>query len=443
MRGKSTNRPQDEREAQRKAEYKRQMEQKRTAKFEEERRQAQEQRAAEQQRADEAKAAAQKHAAEQRKAEWHRKPEQHQLNKSRPHTPKADEMQIDSDEHPDHALDDAPELPPRPMSQQNSMSMSQSSRHPPPVNPAKPKKRYFQPEVDNEGPRFASNHQNNRPGSQQPPSPKRRRTSQEPGWQPASKPTTMGPPIRMSGMRKEMPQKFHTVQSHQGMGPQSGSSMIRSMAPSSSVSQHSQQQSQHSQPKTPHMNDLAKFSHGRVPFAGESSNNAAPFQSQSQAQPMAHQHHYHQHSQPSTSNPTTNKTPVSTTKPTTQPSPAPSYPDGDKISLPEINTDDSSSDSDDCDGFVAPDWADSPALREALSSQQLIDPAKVFGPIAPLAMEEVFKGGSKDRKEKFRARTSSANWTGADRLTLEERRRDFEARERLVKEGGWTLGSGT
>jgi hypothetical protein len=33
-------------------------------------------------------------------------------------------------------------------------------------------------------------------------------------------------------------------------------------------------------------------------------------------------------------------------------------------------------------------------------------------------MEELFK----TRTSKFRARTSSANWTGADRLTLEEER---------------------
>ena len=49
---------------------------------------------------------------------------------------------------------------------------------------------------------------------------------------------------------------------------------------------------------------------------------------------------------------------------------------------------------------------------------------------------------AKERLKKFRERTSSANWSGADALTEEERRRDWEARERLCREGGWRFGVG-
>jgi len=51
-----------------------------------------------------------------------------------------------------------------------------------------------------------------------------------------------------------------------------------------------------------------------------------------------------------------------------------------------------------------------------------------------LQMEKVFK--NPERHEKFRKRTSSAYWTN-DQVTDEERRRDREARERLVRDGGW------
>ena len=95
----------------------------------------------------------------------------------------------------------------------------------------------------------------------------------------------------------------------------------------------------------------------------------------------------------------------------------------------------------------------SPALRSILAAQQLVDPAQIFGPIAPLQMDEVFRpagggkgagagGSAKERLKKFRDRTSSANWNGADALTEEERRKDWEARERLVREGGWRFEGG-
>ena len=59
--------------------------------------------------------------------------------------------------------------------------------------------------------------------------------------------------------------------------------------------------------------------------------------------------------------------------------------------------------------------------------------------LLPGALEEVFKGAkNQERLKRFRDRGSSALWveTG-DRVTEEEKRRDLEGRERLVREGGW------
>lgn len=82
-------------------------------------------------------------------------------------------------------------------------------------------------------------------------------------------------------------------------------------------------------------------------------------------------------------------------------------------------------------------WTNSPDLRKQLAKQETLDPAEVFGQPGPLVMEEVFSK-SKDRFHKFRARTSSANWSGPDRLTDDEVRRDLEARDRVRRQGGWT-----
>ncbi len=81
--------------------------------------------------------------------------------------------------------------------------------------------------------------------------------------------------------------------------------------------------------------------------------------------------------------------------------------------LPEIY----SESEDDDDGSILKDWANSPDLKELLEQQRKIDPDTVFGPIAPLQMEEVFK---KSRISRFRARSSSANWSGQDVLTQQE-----------------------
>jgi hypothetical protein len=180
------------------------------------------------------------------------------------------------------------------------------------------------------------------------------------------------------------------------------------------TSQHNMQHG-----KAIHPNDMAKFANARIPFA-EAPN-----------PPASNPGHSVQHKTPGRPMPNTAAM-MSAQKAAKS---SPHYPNGDKIELPEIATD--SEDEDSENEFQAPDWVNSPALRELLKQQQLVDPEQVFGPIAPLRMEEIFK--NKDRHKKFRDRTSSANWSGADRLTEEERQKDREARERMQREGGWTF----
>jgi hypothetical protein len=109
------------------------------------------------------------------------------------------------------------------------------------------------------------------------------------------------------------------------------------------------------------------------------------------------------------------------------------YPNGDDIKLPEIMTD--SEDEDSEAEFEQPSWVNTPNLREMLASQQLMDPEQIFGPIAPLNMEQMFP--NKERHKRFRERTSSAFWAN-DQVTEEEKRKEREARERLVRDGAWT-----
>ncbi|KAF9478526.1 hypothetical protein BDN70DRAFT_40904 [Pholiota conissans] len=87
------------------------------------------------------------------------------------------------------------------------------------------------------------------------------------------------------------------------------------------------------------------------------------------------------------------------------------------IELPDINSEYSDSEDEDRPRtFDPPDWAQSPELRQALETQSTINPDDIFGAVRPLKMEEIFK----TRTSRFRPRSSSANWTGSDRLTLQE-----------------------
>jgi len=87
------------------------------------------------------------------------------------------------------------------------------------------------------------------------------------------------------------------------------------------------------------------------------------------------------------------------------------------IELPDINSEYSDSEDENRKRtYDPPHWAQSPELRHALEQQSTINPDNIFGAIRPLKMEEIFK----TKTSRFRARTSSANWTGSDRLTAQE-----------------------
>lgn len=176
------------------------------------------------------------------------------------------------------------------------------------------------------------------------------------------------------------------------------------------------------QSKPAHPMDMAQVSKGPIPFASSSS--------QSNIQP---------HKTPARPGTMTNAG-KSAGKSTSKASPK--YQNGENIELPEINTDSDSDDDDDDkgSGFQMKDWAQSPDLRAQLARQEPMDPSKIFGQPGPLNMEEVFSK-SKDRFGKFRNRTSSANWSGIDRLTEDEIRKDLQARDKLRRQGGWTYDS--
>jgi hypothetical protein len=99
--------------------------------------------------------------------------------------------------------------------------------------------------------------------------------------------------------------------------------------------------------------------------------------------------------------------------------PAESEVPSESIELPDINSEYSDSDDENQPRtFDPPGWAQSPELRQALQMQSTMNPDDIFGAIRPLRMEEMFRA----RTSRFRARTSSANWAGVDRLTQEEER---------------------
>ena len=174
-----------------------------------------------------------------------------------------------------------------------------------------------------------------------------------------------------------------------------------------------------SQAKTTHPMEMAQVSKAPIPFAPSSN--------------QVHNQNHKTPARPGAANGGVKSGAKSTAKS------SPRYQNGENIELPEIHTDSEDEDSAD-ENFDAPSWTDSPALRGQLARQEAMDPATVFGQPGPLNMEEVFSK-SKDRWHKFRARTSSANWTGQDRLTEDEVRRDLEGSDRVRRQGGWTYDS--
>ncbi|KAL9125659.1 MAG: hypothetical protein Q9217_005168 [Psora testacea] len=405
---------QDEREAQRKLDQKREIERKRAAQQEEAKRQEQFQRQeAEKQRerersavAEDPKKIAQRQAIEKRRLEMQKKDQ-------RP-------PQAPSTMHPQHTGPmTRPELgATRPPSRQRNLPdppRPAANHHA--LNPSKaPIKRVFDPEADEAPTRPArpqggpSYQQNNT---------KRRKTEEEELEEFPIRPT-MAPPIRQSGMRKDGPKASIFGSNHSAAPPPASHhphapSLLKSTTSNQAYQQHTYQ---NQQPRQGYQPDMSKYRDGnKIPFA----DNPNP--------------PHHQHSQP-------HKTPLPSKL--AQPSRnSPQYVNGENIQLAEIPTDseDSESSPDTAQkrqrAASLPDWAQSPNLRQLLEQQEdHLDADAVFGPVASPHMEEMFR----ERHHRFRSRTSSANWTGQDRLTEEEIRRDVEARARMRREGGWTFG---
>ena len=421
----------DAKAAQRKAERQRELEQRRQAKQDEERRRQEEERRkqeeekrrvdeerraeqrrrqAEMQRREEAKRQAERQATEQRRLEQERM-EQQRLEQQRLQQQRLDQQRLEqqraqqeslahalrqekaqASNHPRSDLGAA-----RPMSRM----MHHDGRPAVQVNPAKPKRALAEDDDQPQRPGIQRN-----PPSYQQHDNKRRKTledEEEPMDQRRS--VMAGPPVRQSNIRKE--NKFpHGYNTAPPPGQHAQSMLIKTVT------------GQHQLVHGGKPNEMSHFANGRIPFANAAnppgpSSTAQPFKTPGRPIPG----HHAQKSAAKSS---------------------PHYPNPESINLPEIATD--SEDEDSENEFQAPSWTESPALRELLTNQQLVDPMQVFGPIAPLRMEEVFR--NKERQKKFRDRTSSAQWH-ADRLTEEERRKDQEARERLMRDGGWTFGTGS
>lgn len=281
-----------------------------------------------------------------------------------------------------------------------------------PQNTAKPaNKRVFNPDADDEPPRQARPHGG--PSYQQNDG-KRRRTEDEEMQEIRVRPT-MAPPIRQSGIRKDG-HKASVFSSNYTTAPppaphhHNAPSLLKTTAASQAYQQHAHHTQMSRQGPPP---DIAKYTNGKIPFA------EAPNPPQA-----------------------SHKTPLPSKliPPATKASPH--YQNGENIHLDDIPTEDEETESEDeaekakkCASL--PEWAQSPQLRQLLMTQdENMDADAVFGPVASPHMEEMFK----ERHHRFRSRTSSANWAGADRLTEEEIRRDVEARQRLRREGGWTFG---
>jgi len=407
--------------AQRKAEQKRELEQKRQAKLEEERRMEQQRKNAEQQRIQEAKKAAQRQAAEAKRLEQQRKDTQRPP--IRQQTDLADAMQQEKIHAPPPTHSRADVGNSRPLTKMTLVQ--EQSRATVQINPAKPApKRPIQVEPEEEYQQRPMIQRN--PPSYQQMDAKRRKTEDEENEPVDQRRSVMAPPIRQSNMRKVIGSvRYNTEQIANSC--QEPNKFPNSYMPASSHAQHqpsmfvktvTAQHHQQHHAKSGAQQDMTKFANARIPFA-EASNPPAG--------PSAQNGHFKTPARPD---------PNFAAKSAAKSSPY--YPPSESIALPEIATD--SEDEDSENEFQAPAWVNSPALRELLTQQQLVDPEHIFGPIAPLQMEEVFK--NKERHKKFRERTSSAVWAN-DKVTEEERRKDREARERLIKEGGWTFQPGS
>lgn len=451
----------DEKAAAKKAEQKRELERKRAEKAEQEKRAEEERRAAEHQRVQEAKQAAQRRAQEKQAAEA-RKREQERADQQRREHDRQEQVRREQERIEQQRREaeqwrqqedarkarEAHELADR-IRQERAQQAQAHGRSDvpgtlrqltkntvPAINPAKPAKRQLPADDDEPA------HQPQRPGlmrgpaSYQQADAKRRRTNEEQD-EPNERRSVMAPPKRPSTLRKVTASKLSrrdyanvyqetmTKFSHGYTHAPPPAAHHASMFKATVTAQH---QMQHGS-KPAHPSQLVQMSNARIPFA-ENSN--PPYQSSSSQQ----MHPGYENAPPNKF-----KTPARPAHAPKSAKSTPHYPQGDNIELPDIATD-SEEESDDEEtggGFRAPSWVASPALRDLLTQQQLVDPETVFGPIGELKMDEVFKNSkNQERLKRFRERGSSALWTETgDAVTSAEKRKDMEMRERVVRDGGW------
>ncbi|KAI0530332.1 hypothetical protein GGR58DRAFT_240381 [Xylaria digitata] len=400
---------QEEREAQRKRDAKAEMDRKRAAIQEEERRQEQQKKLEAERQKDEER----KQAAIQADAKKNAQ-RQAMLEKAKQTRAPPPAVRTQPSGPPDYSRNEAG---PRPPSRMNSMAPRSQDDASRPVNvvlsnapKAQTKRPLPQETGDDNGSRPAQSRNGN---GLQPKESKRMRMTDELN-DPADnekQPSLKGAPVRPSGgLKKDLPAKPMFPIGYTNAPSQSGT---RDLFKATVTNQHN------SHFKAAHPLDMAQVSKGAIPFASNTHGVGGP--SKTPARPAGI------------------GAAKSAAKSATRSSPR--FQNGESIELPEINTDDEDEDDEDEGKGLVADWADSPNLRRALMEQENRNPFEVFGAPAPLNMEEVF-ARSKDRFPKFRARTSSANWSGPDGLTEEDIRKDLAAREKMRREGGWSYDMG-
>ena len=408
---------QEEREARRKEEQRREVERKRVAQQQEEARRQElrsraeaERRERERQAPEDPKKAAHMQAIEKRRLENARRLERQgsqqpsdTVSSAFPDKMTSTNLLQSSLQQPERPASQAS----RPASRLGSIQPFNRSVNQPQPNPAKPPKRAMDDEPSH---RPAPS----KPSTVQPSGEtKRRRTEEEHNPPPPVRP--MAPPIRQSNIRKVSCIGFFASKSiltcqeptKPSLAGHSKPSIFNSGQPAAHQSGSSIFKT--AQPQRPaHGMDMSKYASGKIPFA-EPSN-------------VAQQG--------------TSKTPSASSSQKPPPKPSPKYPSGENINLPEIATDSEDEDSD-AEMLPVPKWAQPKELENLLREQEGMEVDSIFGPIAPFSLEETFKADKKIKK--FRERTSSANWSGADRLTQDEIRKDLAERQRLRLNGGWTF----
>ncbi|KAI1738897.1 hypothetical protein F4680DRAFT_424327 [Xylaria scruposa] len=382
---------QEEREAQRRRDAKVELERKRAAMQEEERRQEQQRKLETERQKEEER----KQAAAQAEAKKNAQ-RQAMIEKAKQTRAPPPAVRGQPGGPPDYSRNEAgPSRPPSRMGSMAPRSQDDTSR---PVNAV----------LLN-----ASKAQMKRPLPQEAKEPKRMRMTDELN-DPAEnekQPSLKGAPVRPSGgVKKDLPTKSMFSAGYTNAPSQN---VARDLFKATVTSQHN------THIKTAHPLDMAQVSKSAIPFAPNSHAVGGPSKTPARPIGMA--------------------AAKSAVKSVTRSSPR--FQNGDSIELPEINTDDEDDDENDDGGGLVADWADSPNLRKALVEQENKNPFEVFGAPGPLNMEEVF-ARNKDRFPKFRARTSSANWSGPDGLTEEDIRKDMAAREKMRREGGWSYDMG-